>query len=181
MTNASVSFFLLTTAQDSLAGPYEDVPVHVEAKYLDYECELAVVVGKDAKDIQDSEDPLEYVLGYTAANDLSARYWQFDSKLNGGQHIIAKSFDKFAPIGPVIVSPRTVGNAENLRLRTWVDGDLRQDGSTNDLLFGIKEIIRFLTVGKTLRKGTVIMTGTPRYVLNGTHENGKRHDKADYF
>ena len=155
--------------------------MHVEAKYLDYECELAVVVGKDAKDIQDSEDPLEYVLGYTAANDLSARYWQFDSKLNGGQHIIAKSFDKFAPIGPVIVSPRTVGNAENLRLRTWVDGDLRQDGSTNDLLFGIKEIIRFLTVGKTLRKGTVIMTGTPRYVLNGTHENGKRHDKADYF
>lgn len=157
------------------------MPVHAEARYLDYECELAVVVGKDAKDITNSEDPLEYILGYTAADDLSARYWQFDSKLNGGQHIIAKTFDKFAPIGPVIVSPQTIGDAENLRLRTWVDGSLRQDGSTNDLLFGTKEIIRFLTVGKTLRKGTVIMTGTPRYVWDGIREIHKRHDKADYF
>jgi 2-keto-4-pentenoate hydratase/2-oxohepta-3-ene-1,7-dioic acid hydratase in catechol pathway len=138
--------------------------VHAQAKLLDYECELAFVVGKDAKDVTDAEDPLQYVLGYTAADDLSARYWQFDPKLNGGQHGIAKTFDKFAPIGPVIVSPQTIGDAENLWLRTWVDGDLRQDGSTNDLLFGIKDLIRFLTVGKTLRKGTVILTGTPRYI-----------------
>lgn len=118
-------------------------------------------MGKDAKNLSESEDPLDYVLGFTVGNDVSSRYWQ-NAQRSGAQHGPAKSFDKFGPIGPVIASREAVGDPEALRLRTWVNGELRQDGRTDDLIFGIKAIIRHLSRGMTLRKGTVIMTGTPR-------------------
>lgn len=94
---------------------------------------------------------------------MSSRYWQIAAR-SGAQHGPAKSFDKFGPIGPVIASGKAVGDSEKLYLKTWVNGEIRQDGATDDLIFGVKEIVRFLSQGKTLRKGTVIMTGTPRYV-----------------
>lgn len=148
---------------DTLAGPFEDVPISPDAKELDYEGELTIVIGKDTKNLTETQDPLDFVLGYTVGNDVSARFWQ---KLpqSGNQHGGAKSFDKFGPIGPVIASLKAVGDPETLKLRTWVNGELRQDGCTDDLIFGVREIIRFLSRGKTLRKGTIIMTGTPRYV-----------------
>ncbi|KAK4942971.1 hypothetical protein LTR10_017355 [Elasticomyces elasticus] len=151
---------VFTKYLDSLAGPFEDIPIHPEARELDYEGELSVVIGKDVKNLTEKDDPLDYVLGFTVGNDVSSRYWQ-NAARSGGQHGPAKSFDKFGPIGPVIASPKAVKNPEALKLRTWVNGDLRQDGATDDLIFGIKEIIRFVSQGKTVRKGTVIMTGTP--------------------
>ena len=120
-------------------------------------------MGKDAKNLSQDENPLDYVLGFTVGNDVSSRYWQ-NARRSGSQHGPAKSFDKFAPIGPVIASLKAVGDPEKLRLRTWANGELRQDCSTDDLIFGISHLIRHLSRGITLRKGTVIMTGTPRYV-----------------
>lgn len=146
---------------DSLAGPYEDIPISPAAEWLDYECELGVVLGRDVKDLPESEDPSEYILGYTVGNDVSARYWQTPER-SVGQHGYAKSFDKFAPLGPVITSTKAIGDPRKLRLRTWVNGQLRQDGWTDDLIFDIGQILRHLSQGRTLRKGTVILTGTPR-------------------
>lgn len=137
------------------------------------------MITKTGKDI-DKEDALEYVAGYVVSNDVSARTWQRDPEYAGGvpQWCFSKGFDKYAPLGPMIVSPKLVGDASNLRLQTWVNEELRQDSSTSDLLFGVKEIISFVSQGTTLEQGTVIMTGTPagvgmgmkpepRYLKNG--------------
>ncbi|EXJ57736.1 uncharacterized protein A1O5_12526 [Cladophialophora psammophila CBS 110553] len=146
---------------DALAGPFEDIPIHPECQsQMDYEAELCVVIGKDCKNVT-TEEALNYVLGYTAGNDVSARYWQWRER-SGGQHGSAKGFDKFAPIGPVIVSPSAIGDPHNLWLKTIVNGtDVRQQSRTDDLIFKLPEIIKHLSRGTTLRKGTVIMSGTP--------------------
>ncbi|KAK6383408.1 hypothetical protein LTS17_002700 [Exophiala oligosperma] len=151
---------VFTKYPDVLAGPYESIPINPEAHELDYEGELSIVIGKDAKNLKESDDPLDYILGFTVGNDVSSRYWQ-NAARSGSQHGPAKSFDKFGPIGPVVASGKAVGDAERLHLKTWVNGEIRQDGATDDLIFGVKEIVRFLSHGKTLRTGTVIMTGTP--------------------
>jgi 2-keto-4-pentenoate hydratase/2-oxohepta-3-ene-1,7-dioic acid hydratase in catechol pathway len=112
---------------------------------------------------------LSYVAGYAASNDVSARTWQRDPAYAGvvPQWCFSKGFDKFAPLGPMIVSPTVVGSADNLRLQTFVNGHVRQDSNTNDLLFGVRAIISFLSQGTTLEKGTVILTGTPAGVAMG--------------
>lgn len=145
---------------DALAGPYDDIPVDAVSQELDYEGELCIVIGKDVKNLREDQDPLDYVLGYTVGNDVSSRYWQNPARLS--QHGYAKSFDKFAPIGPAIVSRKAVGDPERLKLKTWVNGESRQDSCTDDLIFKIESIIRHLSQGTTLRQGTLIMTGTPR-------------------
>ncbi|KAL2061487.1 hypothetical protein VTL71DRAFT_6864 [Oculimacula yallundae] len=91
---------------DALAGPYEDIPIDQECKFMDYEGELCVIIGKDCKNISESEDPMDFVLGYTVANDVSSRYWQMPER--AGQAGYAKGFDKFAPIGPILVSPQAL-------------------------------------------------------------------------
>ncbi|KIX06972.1 uncharacterized protein Z518_04948 [Rhinocladiella mackenziei CBS 650.93] len=154
---------VFTKFADTLAGPFQDIHVDAIAKELDYEGELSIIIGKDVKNPRPDEDPLDYVLGYTVGNDISARYWQWP-KMSGSQHGYAKSFDNFGPIGPVIASRKVIPNPESLRLKTWVNGDLRQDCKTDDLIFGIGRLIRHLSQGMTLRKGTVIMTGTPNGV-----------------
>jgi 2-keto-4-pentenoate hydratase/2-oxohepta-3-ene-1,7-dioic acid hydratase in catechol pathway len=103
---------------------------------------------------------LEYVLGYTVGNDISSRHWQ-KPEISGSQHGYAKSFDKFAPLGPVISSPNFISDPGKLSLKTHVNGDLRQDAGTDDLIFDVSTLIRHFNRGMTLRKGTVIMTGTP--------------------
>jgi 2-keto-4-pentenoate hydratase/2-oxohepta-3-ene-1,7-dioic acid hydratase in catechol pathway len=121
--------------------------------------ELCVVIGKDCKNLSESDDPLEYVLGYTAGNDLSARWWQ-QSEQSGNQHGYAKSFDKFAPLGPVLCSRTCIPDPTKLTLTTWVNGKERQSTGTDDLIFDIPTIIRHASRGMTLQKGTVIMAGT---------------------
>ncbi|MAD86690.1 MAG: hypothetical protein CL912_27350 [Deltaproteobacteria bacterium] len=131
----------------------------------------AVVIGKTGKNIT-PENALEYVAGFTPSNDISARTWQKDPAYAGGvpQWCFAKGFDKFAPIGPMLVAPSVVGAADNLRLQTFVNGELRQDTSTDDLLFNVRAIVSFLSQGSTLERGTVIMTGTPAGVAMGMTE-----------
>lgn len=120
-------------------------------------------MGKDVKNLKPTDDVLDYILGFTVGNDISARYWQWPH-MSGSQHGYAKSFDNFGPIGPAISSRTATPQPESLRLRTWVNGELRQDCKTDDLIFGIDAMIRHLSQGMTLRKGTVIMTGTPKLV-----------------
>lgn len=126
---------------------------------LDYEGELTVVIGKTGKDISEA-DALSYVLGYTAGNDVSARYFQLPNT-SGGQYCYAKSFDAFAPIGPVLVSPAVVPDPQKLKYRTKVNGEVRQETGTDDMVWTVAQIITHLSRGTTLRAGTIIMTGTP--------------------
>jgi 2-keto-4-pentenoate hydratase/2-oxohepta-3-ene-1,7-dioic acid hydratase in catechol pathway len=123
---------------------------------------LTIVIGKDAKNVS-AADALEYVAGYTVGNDISSRDWQRDPNKAGPvpQWCFSKSFDKYAPLGPCIVSVDLLGAADNLELSTFVNGELRQKGNTGDLHFGVREIIAFCSQGQTLQKGTLIMTGTP--------------------
>ncbi|KAJ5627471.1 fumarylacetoacetate hydrolase family protein [Penicillium herquei] len=144
---------------DALAGPYEDIHVHPAAKDLDYEGELVVIIGKDVKNLSNDANALDYVLGYTIGNDLSSRWWQEATK--GAQSNYAKSFDQFAPLGPVLVSTNVIPDPAALTLRTHVNGEKRQESGIDDLIFDVAAIIRFFSQGRTLRKGSVIMTGTP--------------------
>ncbi|KAK4937748.1 hypothetical protein LTR10_021693 [Elasticomyces elasticus] len=144
------------------------VPAIAQGKNLDYEGELAVVIGRSGKNIS-KEDAISHIAGFASSNDVSARTWQRDPAYAGGvpQWSFAKSFDTFAPIGPMLVSPSVVGSADNLKLQTLVNGEVRQDSNTSDLLFGVAAIINFLSQGSTLQKGTIIMTGTPDGVVLG--------------
>lgn len=151
---------VFTKPADALAGPYDDIPIHPEAQsQLDYEGELTVIIGQDAKNVTEAE-ALDYVLGYTAGNDVSARNFQLPASVSGNQFSYAKSFDKFAPIGPSVLLARGV-NPHKLKYTTKVNGQTRQETGTDDMIWSIKQIIVHLSRGMTLRKGTVIMTGTP--------------------
>lgn len=126
------------------------------------------MIGKTGKDIPTAE-ALSYVLGYATANDLSARTWQRDPAYAGSvpQWCFSKGFDKFAPLGPLLISPRVVNDGSGLRLTTLVNGEVRQDSNTNDLLFNVPAIVSFLSQGTTIEEGTVILTGTPSGVAMG--------------
>jgi len=125
-----------------------------------FQAELCFVIGKDCKNVSESEDAMQYVFSYTAGNDVSSRYWQ-QSERSGNQHGSAKSFDKFAPIGPVITSSKVIQDPHKLSITSFVNGEVRQSARTDDLIFDIPTIIRHISRGTTLRKGTIIMTGTP--------------------
>ncbi|KIW31492.1 uncharacterized protein PV07_03136 [Cladophialophora immunda] len=162
------SFFV--KPRGSIASHDEDVPIPpiCQNDQVDWEGELSIVIGRDGKNIR-KEDALAYVAGYVVSNDVSARKWQRDPAYAGGvpQWCFSKGFDKWAPVGAVLVSPRVVGKADNLRIRTFVDGETMQDSSTADLRFDVEDIIAFVSQGTTLEKGTVIMTGTPSGVGMG--------------
>jgi 2-keto-4-pentenoate hydratase/2-oxohepta-3-ene-1,7-dioic acid hydratase in catechol pathway len=152
--------------KDTVAGSLEDIPIAQESKWLDYEGELCAIIGKDCKDIGADENPLDYILGYTVGNDVSSRYWQTPER-STFQAGYAKSFDKFAPCGPYLCSSQLIPDPSKLSLTTKVNGQLRQESNTNDLLFDVPTIVRFLSQGRTLRRGTMIMTGTPSGVALG--------------
>lgn len=137
------------------------LPTKLKSHQVDYECELAVVIGKAAKNVS-KEDALNYVLGYTAANDVSARDWQKNG--GGGQWCRGKTFDTFCPLGPVLVTGDELGNPNALRIKTVLNGEAVQDWSTDDMIFDIPSIISFLSASTTLLPGTVILTGTPHGV-----------------
>ncbi len=145
---------------DALTGPFDVVPTHPDTReMLDYEGELVIVIGKEGKNVEESE-ALDYVLGFTAGNDVSARNYQLP-EVSGGQFSYAKSFDCFAPIGHTITATTQVPDPLAARITTKVNGVIKQDSNTNDLIFSVRRIISHLSRGTTLRKGTVIMTGTP--------------------
>ncbi len=128
---------------------------------VDYEAELAIVLKKTARNVARA-DAFDFILGYTCANDVSARDWQRD--FGGGQWNHAKSFDTFCPLGPVLVTPDELPNPNALRIRSILNGTVMQDSNTADMIFDVPALIEFLTADKTLPAGTLILTGTPEGV-----------------
>jgi len=122
----------------------------------DYESELVAVIGKDCKNVTESS-AMDYILGYTAANDISSRTSQFAQS----QWSFSKGFDGACPIGPCLVSPELIPDPSQLRVRGLKNGEVLQDCGTDDLIFNIPKLISFLSQGTTLSAGTIILTGTP--------------------
>lgn len=139
-----------------------EIPEIAQDDQADYEGELVLVIGKDAKNVTLGE-ALDYVAAYTVGNDVSARKLQRDPRLAGvvPQWGFSKGFDTFAPIGPALVASELIGDPKELLLQTIVDGEVRQKEYVNDLLFDCAYLVHYLSQGTTLRKGSVIMTGTP--------------------
>ncbi|MCR5731370.1 MAG: fumarylacetoacetate hydrolase family protein [Sphaerochaetaceae bacterium] len=129
---------------------------------LDYEVELAVILGKDAYDVK-KEDVKDYIFGYSVFNDMSARDLQTEHK----QWYFGKSLDGFCPMGPCILTADSTSYPPELRISSKVNGELRQDGNTNMFIHDIDEVVAELSQGMTLRKGTIIATGTPKGVAMG--------------
>jgi len=126
---------------------------------VDYEVEMAIVIGRLCKDVSEGE-ALNYVLGFTPANDVSARVWQIDPSFSGGQWVRGKTFDTFCPLGPTIRLAHTVDHTK-LTVATVLNGSVVQHSSTSFMLFNVARLVSFLSQGTTLNPGTVILTGTP--------------------
>jgi 2-keto-4-pentenoate hydratase/2-oxohepta-3-ene-1,7-dioic acid hydratase in catechol pathway len=141
-----------------IAAGGEDIVHPAETVELDYEVELAIVIGKEGKRIP-AERAMEFVAGFTVAHDVSARDWQL--KRNGGQWLLGKAMDGFAPLGPSIVTPDEVGDVHALKLTTTVNGVVLQEGSTEQLVHKTEALLAWISTFMTLRPGDVILTGTP--------------------
>ncbi|KJK62635.1 Fumarylacetoacetate FAA hydrolase family protein [Aspergillus parasiticus SU-1] len=142
----------------ALNGPHPakiNVPKIAQDGSSDYEAELSIILSKTGRDIAESE-AMEYVLGYTCSNDVSARTQQFKNS----QWSFSKGLDGSCPLGPVLVSPSAIGNAHNLQIKAIHNGSVVQDSNTREMIFDIAKTIAFLSQGTTLEKGTIIMTGT---------------------
>ncbi|HEY3333006.1 MAG TPA: fumarylacetoacetate hydrolase family protein [Capsulimonadaceae bacterium] len=137
------------------------LPAVLASDEVDYECELAIVIGKPCRNVTRA-NALDFVLGYTCANDVSARDWQI--KRGGSQWVRGKSFDTFCPLGPVLVTADEITNPNALRISTTLNGNVMQDWSTDDMIFDVPTLIEFLSSDTTLPPGTVILTGTPHGV-----------------
>jgi 2-keto-4-pentenoate hydratase/2-oxohepta-3-ene-1,7-dioic acid hydratase in catechol pathway len=151
---------LFIKSSNALANPGDTIALPGNSTRVDYEGELVVVIGKDCKNVS-RDRALDYVYGYTVGNDVSARDWQKDKPLNGGQFARGKSFDGFAPIGPWIVTRDEIPNPNALRLTTTISGQVLQDGNTSDMIFDVAAIVASLSSTMTIRAGSVIFTGTP--------------------
>ena len=153
-----ILFMKPTTA---IAGPGNPIILPASCDHgpeVDYEAELAVIIGRAAKDVSDTQ-ALDYVLGYSCANDISARRWQ----KHGGarQWVRGKSFDSFCPLGPVLVTADEIPDPQVLDVRCVLNGETMQSGSTSDMIFSVAELIAHLSRDTTLLPGTLILTGTP--------------------
>jgi 2-keto-4-pentenoate hydratase/2-oxohepta-3-ene-1,7-dioic acid hydratase in catechol pathway len=154
---------LFVKGLNTLLDPDQPIllPRHLRSEEVDYECELAVVIGKAAKNVSRA-NALDYVLGYTCANDVSAR--DFQLRLGGGQWCRGKFFDTFTPLGPCVVTTDEIRDPKGLRIRTLLNGECVQDSNTADMIFDVPAIIEYLSGSTTLLPGTVILTGTPQGV-----------------
>ena len=154
---------VFTKTPQTVIGPYDTVrlPGRAVTEQIDYESELAIVIGKPGRDIPRSR-AMEHVLGYTVVNDVSAR----DVQTRHQQWDLGKSFDTFCPMGPWIVTADEL-DGRATRVRGWVNGELRQDGATSDMIFDIPTLVETCSRGITLLPGDVIATGTPSGVGMG--------------
>jgi 2-keto-4-pentenoate hydratase/2-oxohepta-3-ene-1,7-dioic acid hydratase in catechol pathway len=137
------------------------LPLVGKSEEVDYEAELVVIIGKACRNVSRAR-ALDYVLGYTCGNDVSARDWQL--KMGGGQWCRGKTFDTFAPLGPCLVTPQSIPDPSGLRLQTTVNGKTLQDSNTREMIFDVPTLIEFLSKSATLLPGTAIFTGTPQGV-----------------
>ncbi|WP_135078288.1 fumarylacetoacetate hydrolase family protein [Terasakiella sp. SH-1] len=148
---------LFTKATSAINGPNDDVLLPRGSVKTDWECELAVVIGKEAKYV-DEEDALDYVAGYCILNDLSERAYQLEST---GQWVKGKSCDTFAPIGPWLVTKDEIADPQDLSMWLEVNGVRYQEGTTETMVFGVKHLVSYLSRYMSLQPGDVISTGTP--------------------
>lgn len=155
-----IVFLKSPTAVQDPEGPIV-LPRHLRSDQVDFECELAVIIGYECKNVSRA-DALNYVLGYTVANDVSARDWQ--KTWGGSQWCRGKTFDTFCPIGPAYVTTDELKNPNNLTLKTRINGVTMQESNTRDMIFSVAELIEFLSGSTTLEPGTLILTGTPEGV-----------------
>lgn len=150
---------------NTLTAHNADVKLPTKGKEFDYEAELVIVIGKEAKNVSE-QDALSYVYGYTNGNDLSVRDLQFVSS----QWLLGKTTDDFCPIGPYLVSGEHIDNPDNLSIKLKRNGELRQNSNTSDLIFNCSEIISYISEHMTLVPGDIILTGTPEGVIMGDPE-----------
>ncbi len=141
---------------NSLIGPGQPVIHHKLTQRLDYEAELAFIIGRRASRVSAAE-ALDYVAGYTIFNDITAR----DLVQADLQWLRGKSLDSFSPMGPALVTPDEIGDPHNLEIKLYVNGNLKQDSNTRHLIFKIPQLIEFITQGITLEPGDIVTTGTP--------------------
>jgi 2-keto-4-pentenoate hydratase/2-oxohepta-3-ene-1,7-dioic acid hydratase in catechol pathway len=161
-----VVFMKPTSAVQHPGAPIRIPRKQMDGPECDYECELAVVIGREGRDIPEDR-ALDHVLGYTCANDVSARRWQKQG--GGGQWVRGKSFDTFCPLGPVMVTAHpafpgdhdTLTDPQTLAIGTSIAGQTLQASHTADMIFSVARLIAFLSTDTTLLPGTVILTGTP--------------------
>ncbi len=156
---------LFSKFNNTLAATGERIPLPDNAVQYDYEVELGVMLGKEARYVR-VQDALEYVFGYFTVNDLSVRDLQFRTS----QWLLGKTPDKFFPTAPYLVTADEVGDPQNLTLSCWVNGELRQNSNTADMVFSVAEVISYISQYMTLKPGDVISTGTPEGVVMGMKE-----------
>jgi 2,4-didehydro-3-deoxy-L-rhamnonate hydrolase len=156
-------------APDTLVGPNDEIVIPPNSTATDYEVELAIVIGKRALYLKKEDSVEDYILGYTISQDVSERHWQLD---RAGQWVKGKSFPKFNPMGPFIVTPDEI-SARDVKLWCSVDGEMRQDSRTSDMLYGIDHLIWYISQFMELFPGDIINTGTPSGV--GMGWNPKRY------
>ncbi|HWW15661.1 MAG TPA: fumarylacetoacetate hydrolase family protein [Candidatus Dormibacteraeota bacterium] len=154
---------LFSKYNNALSGHDHDIKLPIEVAHkFDYETELVIVIGRNARNVGE-EDALSYVAGYCVGNDLSARDLQFD---RGGQWLAGKTLDRFAPLGPYLVTADQV-NPDQLKIECRVNGEVRQSSNTDDFIFDTAQIVSYISSLITLRAGDVIFTGTPEGVILG--------------
>ncbi|NEA61598.1 fumarylacetoacetate hydrolase family protein [Streptomyces sp. SID12488] len=154
-------------AADTVVGPYDTVLVPRESTQTDWEVELAVVIGRKASYLGSHEEALAHVAGYAVAHDVSEREFQLE---RGGTWDKGKNCETFNPLGPWLVTADEVPDPQGLALRLWVNGELKQDGTTAEQIFGVAEVVRYVSQFMTLYPGDVINTGTPAGVALGAPE-----------
>ncbi|WP_100407716.1 fumarylacetoacetate hydrolase family protein [Bacillus solitudinis] len=156
---------LFNKFNNTLTGHNCEIAVPKVTEKLDYEVELGVVIGKKAKYVS-KEEALNHVFGYCTVNDLSAR----DLQMKTPQWLLGKTCDDFSPVGPYLVTADEVGNPNDLNLKTYVNGEVRQNSNTSDMIFYVDEIVSYISQHMTLTPGDLILTGTPEGVVLGYPE-----------
>jgi 2-keto-4-pentenoate hydratase/2-oxohepta-3-ene-1,7-dioic acid hydratase in catechol pathway len=154
-------------APDTVVGPYDTVLVPRKSAKTDWEVELAVVIGRTARYLDSAEEGLAHVAGYAVAHDVSEREFQIE---RGGTWDKGKNCETFNPLGPWLVTADEVPDPQRLSLRLWVNGELKQEGTTAEQIFPVGEVVRYVSQFMTLYPGDVINTGTPAGVAMGQPE-----------
>ncbi|KAB2329599.1 fumarylacetoacetate hydrolase family protein [Cytobacillus depressus] len=163
-TNAPIPEYpiLFNKFSNTVSANGDEILLPFNSSQVDYEAELVIVIGKEAKRVS-IDNSLDYVFGYCAVNDLSARDLQFRTQ----QWLLGKTSDGFSPLGPYLVTSDEVGNPNQLYIKSYVNDEIRQDSNTSDMIFSCAEIVSYISQYMTLVPGDIILTGTPEGVILG--------------
>jgi 2-keto-4-pentenoate hydratase/2-oxohepta-3-ene-1,7-dioic acid hydratase in catechol pathway len=156
---------LFSKFDNTIAAYGDSVSLPPVATEYDYEVELGVIIGKPARNVSEAE-ALDYVFGYVTANDISVR----DLQTRTSQWLLGKTMDNFLPVGPYLVTADEVGDPQLLGIKTWVNGEIRQNSNTGDMIFTVAEIVSYISRYFTLEPGDIIVTGTPEGVAMGRED-----------